>query len=50
MDPALRDAMAQQAFVPPPQPTTAAALKEMIAEETELWTGILRTHNIQPLH
>jgi tripartite-type tricarboxylate transporter receptor subunit TctC len=50
MDAALHEAMAQQAFVPPLQPNTPTAFKEMLAEETELWTGILRTHNIQPAH
>jgi tripartite-type tricarboxylate transporter receptor subunit TctC len=50
MDPALHEAMALLAFAPPRQPNTAEAFRELIAQETKLWTAILRTHNIKPLH
>ncbi|AOB33366.1 hypothetical protein AKI39_03305 [Bordetella sp. H567] len=50
MDPALHDAMAQQAFATPLQPNTPAAFKELIVEETDRWNGILRMRNIKPLH
>jgi tripartite-type tricarboxylate transporter receptor subunit TctC len=50
MEPALHDAMAQQAFATPLQPNTPAAFKELIAEETDRWNGILRMRNIKPLH
>jgi tripartite-type tricarboxylate transporter receptor subunit TctC len=50
MDPALHEAMAQLAFTPPLQPNTPTAFKELIAEETDRWDGVLRTRNIKPLH
>jgi tripartite-type tricarboxylate transporter receptor subunit TctC len=49
-DPALHEAMAQLAFAPPLQPNTPTAFKELIAEETDRWNGVLRTRNIKPLH
>ncbi|WP_427185129.1 Bug family tripartite tricarboxylate transporter substrate binding protein [Bordetella bronchialis] len=49
-DPALRDAMAKMSFATPPQPNTPTAFKELIAEETDRWTAILRSRNIKPLH
>lgn len=50
MEPALHDAMAQQAFATPPQPNTPEAFKALIAEETDRWNGILRMRNIKLLH
>jgi tripartite-type tricarboxylate transporter receptor subunit TctC len=49
-DPALHDAMAQQAFSTPLQPNTPTAFQELITEETERWNGILQTRNIKPQH
>jgi tripartite-type tricarboxylate transporter receptor subunit TctC len=50
MDPALHDAMSQQAFATPQQPNTPTAFKALIAEETDRWNRILQTRNIKPLH
>jgi tripartite-type tricarboxylate transporter receptor subunit TctC len=50
MDPAMQDAMAQQALATPRQPNTPTAFKELIAEETDRWNRILQARNIKPLH
>jgi hypothetical protein len=50
MDPALHDAMARLSFAAPLQPNTQTAFKELIAEETDRWNGVLRMRNIKPLH
>ncbi|ANN68240.1 Bug family tripartite tricarboxylate transporter substrate binding protein [Bordetella bronchialis] len=50
LDPDLRDSLTQLSYAPPLQPNTASAFGELIAEETERWSAILRIRNIKPLH
>jgi tripartite-type tricarboxylate transporter receptor subunit TctC len=50
MDPALFDALTQQAVAMPLQPNTPTAFRELIAEETDRWNEILQMRNIKPLH
>ncbi|ANN71185.1 Bug family tripartite tricarboxylate transporter substrate binding protein [Bordetella bronchialis] len=50
MDPGMHDEMARLSFAAPLQPNTQTAFKDLIAEETVRWNGILRMRNIKPLH
>jgi tripartite-type tricarboxylate transporter receptor subunit TctC len=42
----LHASLRQIAYMPPPQPNTPAALKKMIDDETQRWTGVLRQREI----
>ncbi|AOB30309.1 hypothetical protein AKI39_05810 [Bordetella sp. H567] len=49
-DPALHQALMARGYGIPTQPNTPAMLAQLIADETERWTAILRERNVKPLN
>lgn len=48
-NPRMVETMAQNGMDPAVSPNSPDEFKKFIAAETELWTGVLRTHNIGPV-
>jgi tripartite-type tricarboxylate transporter receptor subunit TctC len=48
LNPDVQDAFTSQGYVAPLRPNTPETLGQLIAEETELWTTIVRERNIKP--
>jgi tripartite-type tricarboxylate transporter receptor subunit TctC len=46
----LQQTLIQLAYMPPSEPNTPEALKNLIKQETLRWTAILRERNVIPLH
>jgi tripartite-type tricarboxylate transporter receptor subunit TctC len=46
----VQETLMELAYAAPQQPNTQQTFGDLIAEETQRWTGILRDRNINPLH